>query len=255
MLLGRRAPTVLRGWNATAPADPARDVAGAVRGSRRAARPDAAALVFDDAARSATRAGRARQPAGAPPASRAASGPRPWSGLLLERSLEMVIGAARHAQGRRRPICRSTRTTRAERLALHARPTPARAGAADAGGTAAHRLPATARRMLPRCRLARRSRGSPTPRAAGRCGRTQPAYVIYTSGSTGRPKGVVGPHSRGDVSWSHGRGFVRMRSGRPGRAVAAVALRRLDFELCGAAAARRGADRLRHDERSSRDAC
>ena len=70
---------------------------------RRRARPDARRRCVDGGpALTYARAGRARQPARAPPARRWASGPRCASASALERSPELVVGAARHPQGGRR---------------------------------------------------------------------------------------------------------------------------------------------------------
>ena len=113
------------------------------------ATPEAVAVVVR-AARALTlpRARRARQPARPPPARPRASGPDgAWSASAVERSLELVVGAARRPQGRRRLRAARSRRYPPERLrfmlddarrpvAAQARAPSARAALPPAGATA-----------------------------------------------------------------------------------------------------------------------
>ena len=127
--------------------------------------PDAVAVVFEDRTLSyaaldahANRLAHHLQSLGV--------GPETWSGCCVERSPEMVVGLARHPQGRRRLSAARSGTIRAERLAFML---------ADAGlpvlvtqGALLDRLPAAAGAAAqPACGstpTGRRSRASPTPR-------------------------------------------------------------------------------------------
>ena len=157
-----------------------------------------------------------------------ASGPEVLVGVCLERSLEMLVGPARRAQGRRR--------LRAARPRLPARAPGLHAGgrraprAADAASALAERLP---RARRPVVALDRDGRG-----IAARARRSRPAaatspdnlaYVIYTSGSTGRPKGVQIPH-RAVVN------FLRSMARQPGPRRpddALLAVTTLSFDIAG----------------------
>ena len=101
------------------------------------------------------RARRARQPARPPPAQRWASGRTTLVGLCVERSLELVVGAARHAQGRRRLRAARPRATRPSGSPSCSR-TPARRAA---------RRRSARRRSLPA--IARRGRSAATRRRGG----------------------------------------------------------------------------------------
>ena len=123
-------------------------------------------------------------------------GPETMVGLLVERSLEMVVGLLASSRPAA-PICRSTRTIRASGWPFMLADAGA-ARAADAGGAARRgcrcrrRPAASALDGAARRRLAPAIARQPADRAAaGRLDPRHPAYVIYTSGSTGTPKGVV----------------------------------------------------------------
>ena len=229
-------------WNDTARAVPAATAAASCSRRRSPRTPDAVAVVVRGRARSTyARAGRRAEPAGAPPARARASGPRPgrwpcaararpswWSALLGDRSRPAA------------PTCRSTRTTRAERLRVHARATPAppccSTHAALRGGCRARRRT---------CRLdadrRRRSHGSPRPRRRARLGRDNPAYVIYTSGSTGHAQGRRRSPTAVLVNlttWRDAATAARRRTGRAA-AIARIALRRVGLRAVRAAARRR----------------
>ena len=159
--------TILRGWNDTR--SRFRPLTLPALFAAQAARtPDAVAVVFEDRTLTyaaldahANRLAHHLQSLGV--------GPETLVGLCVERSLEMVIGLARHPQGRRRlPAARSGLSARA--ADLHAVGRRLR-GAADAGrggrraAAAGRRDPHPARA---RCRLRRRSRSCVSDRAAAR---------------------------------------------------------------------------------------
>jgi amino acid adenylation domain-containing protein len=115
-------------------------------------------------------------------------GPEARVGVLMERSLEMVVsllgilkaGAAYVPLDPEHPQ---------ERLAFQAE--DARVSLVLAQEHLAGRLPETAARVLP---LALRDLDAGEPWVETRTEPDHPAYVIYTSGSTGRPKGVAVSH-------------------------------------------------------------
>ena len=140
----------------------------------------------------------ARQPARARPARARRRARTCGSASAWSAAPELVVGAARRAQGRRR--------LRAARPGV-----PARSGCAFMLDDAAPRRAARRRRALRRAARrrtpARRcstwtrrrprttSAASAPPRSVGPTPEHL-AYVIYTSGSTGRPKGVLIAHRR-----------------------------------------------------------
>ncbi len=120
--------------------------------------------------------------------------PEVLAGVLMDRTVELVVVAPRRAQGRRR--------LRADRPRLSP---PARGDAPRQfpGGRAAHpaRAPGGIRRQPPPGgRAAVRGRGGAGGGGRERARSSAPpqpgnlAYVIYTSGSTGEPKGVAIEH-------------------------------------------------------------
>ena len=115
-----------------------------------------------------------RQPARAPPARRSASGPTCWSGSACERSLEMVVGHARHPQGRRR--------LRAARPGV-----PARAARLHARGRRAPVL-LTAASALRRRAARRRRRRSSASTPTGRDRRGEPRRAPGARRAAGQPR-------------------------------------------------------------------
>ena len=123
-----------------------------------------------------------------------ASAARRLVGVLVERSLEMLVAAARHPQGGGAYVPLDPAYP-PERLAFMltdagARPAGHRERAVDRLALAAAREDASSPRP-------RRDPGWPASRAldgARSRRRHDLAYVIYTSGSTGQPKGVQVPH-------------------------------------------------------------
>ena len=123
-------------------------------------------------------------------------GPDVLVGLCMQRCPEMVVGHARHPQGRRRLRADRPRLpARAPRL--HARTTrrAGRAHPARAARSPARRRLRTRRPSPSTARLARAlGRAARHDRPAPLAGPDHLAYVIYTSGSTGQPKGAMIPH-------------------------------------------------------------
>ena len=263
--------SILRDWNDTARRCRRRDAAASCSRRRSRRTPDAVAVVFEDeqpdlrasSTRASNRLAHHLRALGV--------GPEAVVGLCMERSLEMVVGAARHPQGRAAPICRSIRTIRpsGSRSCWRMRGAPRAADAvgAAASGCRRHRRPRRAASMPtgPRDRSASRQH-----RAGHGARPAEPAYVIYTSGSTGTPKGVAVTHG----------GMVRLISRGPDRSLRitaaatrpAVRIARAStpslWEMCGAllhgARLRPGADRDRRalrrtlarlDSRAGRHAC
>ena len=205
--------------------------------------PDAVAVAFDEAA-AHLRELNARANRLAHTAARgAASGRTSLVGVCLERSLELVIALSASSRPAG-PTCRSTPSTRRERLAYMLE---------DAGAPVLltqDRLAATAcpthdaARRLPRSRRGTRSlRGAADATPASAVTPDNLAYVIYTSGSTGRPKGAMNTH-RGIVNrLLLDAGRVPPGRRRPRAAEDAVQLRRLGLGVLLAADDRRRARR------------
>ena len=195
---------------------------------------------FDGPRAHLPRARRPRQPLWRGGCGRWASGPEVLVGVCVERSLEMVV-ALLACSRRAAPTCRSTPTTRRERLAFMLDDAQA-PRAAHPARTCSRRLPehgAAVLRSTPTGRCRRRARR--TPPGGRRSTPDNLAYVIYTSGSTGRPKGAMNTH-RGIVNrllWMQE--AYRPRRRRPGAAEDAVQLRRLGLGVLLAAAGRRAA--------------
>ena len=119
-------------------------------------------------------------------------GPDVIVGLAAERSIEMMIGLARHPESRRRlsparsRISGRSARVHGRRFTRARRRHPARARAHGAGQHD-RRVPRRSRvgDAAPATRPRRTRRGANSSNLA---------YVIYTSGSTGKPKGVMVTH-------------------------------------------------------------
>ena len=176
----------------------------------------------------------AGRPAGRAACGRWASARRCGWASALERSPEMVVGAAGHPRRRAAPTCRSTRPTRRSGWRCMLEDAGA-AGAADAGALLA-RLPAAGRgRGRAWTRTARSARAAERRRTCRRARRSSLAYVIYTSGSTGRPKGVAIAAPR---RWCNLLRLAAATSGS-GRRSAALQLAPLTLRRLGAASCSR----------------
>ena len=116
-------------------------------------------------------------------------GPEVRVGVCLERSLEMVVGAARHPQGRRRLRAARPDAIPRERLAFMLEDAGV-AGAADAGRAWRPRLPAHGARVVRRGRaMRRRSREQPDGRSRRRGRAGQPRLRHLHLGLDGPAEG------------------------------------------------------------------
>ena len=175
-------------------------------------------------------------------------------GVCLERSRDLIVGHARHPQGRRR--LRAARP-RATRRAPRASCCATRGVAWCSRDQQLLAAPACVRRS-PRSasdrdrRGARRAAGG-QPAAGARAPRTL-AYVIYTSGSTGAPKGVLVPQRRDRAPRLRHRTTCSSATGRRRRAGRESGVRRRDLRDLGRAAQRRAAGRRAARRRARRRA-
>ena len=170
----------------------------AVRGAGRAHAARRVAVVFEDERADLRRAERARQPAGAPPARRWASGRTTgWrsASSAASRWWWRCWRCSRPAA----PMCRWTRP-----IPPSGWPTCWHDSAPVVLLTPGRRLALRATTACRRCVLDLRRRCRPGPHSptrnpgAAALGLTPQhlAYVIYTSGSTGQPKGVMVEHAQ-----------------------------------------------------------
>ena len=123
---------------------------------------------------------------------RSASAPRPWWGCASSARSRWSSGCSASSRPAA-PICRSIPTIRPSGWPSCWRMPARRCWSRSRRCSTGCRAHGAAHRAA-RCRLRRRSRGSPPRAPAAACDPHNPAYVIYTSGSTGTPKGVAVAH-------------------------------------------------------------
>ena len=174
--------------------------------------PDAVAVVSRERAQ-VRRAGPARQPAGAPPGAPGV-GPRPCR-VAVERSLDLLVGPAGRAQGRRR-LPAAGPGSPPERLRVVHR---GRGLGLLIDGALRCRPGVPRSPCLPVGRSTRSRTTAPDPPT-----RTS-AYAIYTSGSTGQPKGWYAEHRASPASGHR----ALVPAAAQTRACTAAGLRRLDL--------------------------